>query len=542
MILPSPLLASGDEAVALAALDGGAALGAGYPGTPSTEILECLSAHGGRAQWAPNEKVAYEVALGAAFGGARALVTMKHVGLNVAADPLFTSAYTGVPGALVVAVADDPGLASSQNEQDSRHYARAAGLPMLEPSDSQEAYAYTLGAFDLSARWGLPVILRLTTRVCHSKSALQRAALPVPPPVPGFTRDPRRLVMIPAYARPAHRRLAETLAAVAAWAETSDWHAVRPGDGSVGLVSSGAACLHAREAAPQVALMKLGLTWPLPVEAVRRFASGVRRCLVIEEGDAFLGDALRAAGVACESPPAPYRLGEWSVERVRRLLRGEPGPESPAPAGRPPQLCPGCPHRAAFDVLRRLACLVAGDIGCYTLGALPPYEAMDTCVCMGASIGVGLGLRHVLPVDQARRVVSVIGDSTFVHSGLTGLAEMVYNPPPTGHVILVLDNGTTAMTGLQEHPGTGLTLDRRPTGRVDPASVARAMGIEAVHVLDAAADPAGLERLLKAALESGRPAVIIARRPCLLAARRRRASAAPAPGPTQGEGKPACKP
>ena len=446
------VLLSGDEAVALAAWHAGVALGTGYPGTPSTEILERFSELGGQAQWAPNEKVALEVALGAAFAGARAIATMKHVGLNVAADPLFTATYTGVTGALIVVSADDPGMASSQNEQDNRHYAVAAGVPMLEPSDSQEAYDLTLQAVEISERWKIPVLLRLTTRVCHSKTIVRPRAANAPPPTPNFERDIRGRVMIPAYARPAGRRLRQKLSEIQAWNETCPLNRVVEGDESLGIITSGISYMHVREAVPQASVLKLSFTYPLPLEKIRAFAAGVNRCLVIEEGDPYLADAIRAAGVKVESKPDMYRFGELNVPRVKRILAGDTSTE-PAPVpGKPPQLCPGCSHRYVFEALHDLDCIVAGDIGCYTLGVLPPFEAMDSCVCMGASIGVGLGLRHVLPPEQARRVVSVIGDSTFVHGGITGLVEMVYNPPPTGHVLLILDNSTTAMTGHQEHP------------------------------------------------------------------------------------------
>jgi len=453
------LLVSGDEAVALAALDFGIAFGAGYPGTPSTEILEYFSHLGGRAEWAPNEKVAFEVALGAAYGSARALVTMKHVGLNVAADPLFTAAYSGVSGALLVVSADDPGMASSQNEQDNRRYAVAAGVPMLEPSDSQEAYDFFAEAIEISERWHLPVLFRMTTRVCHSKTILQRRAAEVTPArVANFEHDRQARVMVPANARPAHRRLRAKLAEIAAWNETSPLNTIIAGQKSLGIVTSGISYVHVCEAAPEACILKLGMTHPLPIEKIRNFAQSVKRCMVIEEGDPYLVDALLAQGITVEGKAEMYRFGEFDVTRVRRILAGDLSPE-PAPLpGKAPLLCPGCPHRRVFEVLRDLDCIVSGDIGCYTLGVLPPFNAMDTCVCMGASIGVGLGLRHVLPEEQARRVVSVIGDSTFIHSGLTGMAEMVYNPPKTGHVLLILDNNTTAMTGLQEHPGTGRTL------------------------------------------------------------------------------------
>ena len=514
------LLLNGNEAVAHAALAAGVHFGAGYPGTPSTEILETLSAIGGDARWAPNEKVALEVALGAAFARARALVTMKHVGLNVAADPLFTATHTGVLGALVIVVADDPGMASSQNEQDSRRYAVAAGAPMFEPADSQEAYDYFGLAVEVSERWGTPVFLRLTTRVSHSKTIVAPHPLPQPQSQPRFEHDRPARVMVPGNARPAHRRMRKRLAEILAWNEESGPNRILDGGAELGIISSGIAAVHAREAAPEARILKLGMSYPYPVGTLRIFAEGVDRCVVIEEGDPVLYDVCRAEGLTVEGKAEMYRFGELNVTRVRRILSNDVSPEAVPPKGKPPQLCPGCPHRAAFEVLGKHDCIVAGDIGCYTLGVLPPFEAMDTCVCMGAAVGVGLGLRHVLPPEEARRVVSVIGDSTFVHSGITGLVDMVYNPPPTGHVLLILDNDTTAMTGLQEHPGTGRTLDHKPARRLVFEDLARAAGVERVEVIDARKDKEGFERLLLECLGSEQLCVIIARSPCNLAARR----------------------
>jgi indolepyruvate ferredoxin oxidoreductase alpha subunit len=523
------MLLSGDEAVALAAFHAGVTLGTGYPGTPSTEILEAFDHLGGRAQWAPNEKVALEVGLGAAFGNARTIVTMKHVGLNVAADPLFTAAYTGVAGALIVVSADDPGMSSSQNEQDNRRYAVAAGLPAIEPSTSQQAYDFLLRAVELSERWHIPVLFRMTTRVCHSKSIVVPRA-PVAErgtaPATHFEHDISARVMIPANARLAHRRLRAKLAEIAAWAEKEAFevglNAVEmgagPGGSSLGIVTSGIEYLHAREAAPGASFMRLGLVNPLPPERARSFAASVERCVVVEEGDPVIADALRAAGISVESKAEMYRFGELDVARVRRILAGDTRPE-PAPArGKPPELCPACPYHVVYGTLARHDCIVAGDIGCYTLGVLPPYKAMDSCVAMGASIGVGLGLRHVLPEADARRVVSVIGDSTFVHSGISGLVEMAYNPPPTGHVVLILDNGTTAMTGQQEHPATGRALDHGPTHKLSIEGLAEAIGIQNVTVIDPYADPEGFERLLLERLAATELSVIVARRPCILAA------------------------
>jgi indolepyruvate ferredoxin oxidoreductase alpha subunit len=522
------MLLSGDEAVALAAFHAGVTLGTGYPGTPSTEILEAFDRLGGRAQWAPNEKVALEVGLGAAFGNARTVVTMKHVGLNVAADPLFTAAYTGVAGALIVVSADDPGMSSSQNEQDNRRYAVAAGLPAVEPSTSQQAYDFFFTAVELSERWQIPVLFRMTTRVCHSKSIVVPRA-PIgwqgTAPATHFEHDISGRVMIPANARPAHRRLRAKLAEIAAWGEKEAFEAglnsIEPGeagDRRLGIVASGIGYLHAREAASGASFLRIGLVNPLPVERARSFAASVERCVVVEEGDPVVADSFRAAGIPVESKAEMYRFGELDVARVRRILAGDTSPEPTPARGKPPELCPACPYHTVYGTLQKHDCIVAGDIGCYTLGVLPPYKAMDSCVAMGASIGVGLGLRHVLPDAEARRVVSVIGDSTFVHSGISGLVEMAYNPPPTGHVVLILDNGTTAMTGQQEHPATGRTLDHGPTNKLSIEGLAEAIGIQNVTVIDPYADPEGFERLLLERLAAPELSVIVARRPCILAA------------------------
>ena len=513
------LLLSGDEAIALAAWHAGVALGAGYPGTPSTEILENFAKLGGHAQWSPNEKVALEVAIGAAFGGARAMATMKHVGLNVASDPLFTVAYTGVAGALVIVSADDPGMHSSQNEQDNRHYAVAAGVPMLEPSDSQEAYDFLRAAIEISERWKIPVLLRVTTRVCHSSTVVRPRPERDTPKAANFVRDLKGRVMVPGHARPAHRRLRQKLSEMSEWNEDCALNRVVPGGKSLGIITSGISFMHAREAAPEASVLKLGFTHPLPMRKIAEFAASVERCVVIEEGDPYLVEAIRAAGISVSGKPEMYRFGELDVTRVRRILRADTSPEPAPPPGKPPQLCEACSYRIVFDALRRHNCIVAGDIGCYTLGVLQPFEAMDSCVCMGASLGVGLGLRHVLPPDQASRVVSVIGDSTFVHSGISGLMEMAYNPPPNGHVVIILDNATTAMTGHQEHPGTGRNLKHEPTGKVVLEDMARSCGIRRVQVIEPRAGSDAFERALTEALKSRELAVIIARRPCVLIAR-----------------------
>jgi len=520
----------GNEAVALGALHAGAVRGTGYPGTPSSEILDVFNKLGGKAEWSPNEKVATEVALGVSFAGVRAFTTMKHVGLNVAADVLFTAAYSGVDGALVFIVADDPGLASSQNEQDTRRYAVAAGVPLFEPSDSQEAYEFTRLAFEVSERWKIPVILKLTTRVCHSGTIVTPRPADTGLAIAHFERNIPYHVMVPGHARPAHRRLRQKLSEIAAWNETDGPNQKIEGSKELGILVSGIAYQHAREAAPEVSFFKVGMSYPLPMCSMLEFVSSVKRAVVIEENDPYMADAVRTAGGMIESAPEMYRFGELDVGRVKRILAHDVSPEAVPPRGKPPQLCAGCPHTLTFEMLKKHNCIVAGDIGCYTLAALPPLSAMDTQICMGASLGVGIGLRQVLPREEAKRVVSVIGDSTFVHSGLTGLAEMTYNVPPTGHVLLILDNSTTAMTGQQEHPGTGRLLDQSPTNRLDYEKVVRAMNVPNVGTFDPVKQPAEFEAALVEALEKDELTVLIVRRPCILAVARKGVK----PASTQG--------
>ncbi len=513
-------LLSGDEAVAEAAYACGVKLGAGYPGTPSTEILERFAELGGRGEWAPNEKVAFEVAAGAAYAGGRALATMKHVGLNVAADPLFTLAYTEVDAGFVFVSADDPGMASSQNEQDNRNYAKFAMVPMLEPSDSQEAYDFTVKAYEISELWRIPVMLRMTTRVCHSRTIVSKWKEREEIPPKSFRRDFAARVMIPFYAKKAHPRLEAKMAEIAAWNETSGLNKVFGDSKELGIICSGVVFEHVMEAAPEAKVLKLGMSWPLPINQIREFASSVRRCVAVEEGDDFLRDAIRASGTMVEGKASVFRFGELDVRRVRKLLAGDVSPEPARKPGKPPQLCPGCPHRKPFEIMRDMGCIVPGDIGCYSLGVLPPFSSMDTLLDMGAGIGVGLGMRAALPKEEAKKVVSIIGDSTFMHSGITGIVEMVYNKPETGHVVLILDNSTTAMTGLQEHPGTGHSIDMKDATKVSIEGIVKGAGVANVDVIDAVADPEGFKALLASRLASDQTSVIIARRPCILQVRK----------------------
>lgn len=511
------IILSGDEAVAEAALACGVKLGTGYPGTPSTEILEHFSAIGGNAEWAPNEKVAMEVASGVAFSGAKTIVTMKHVGVNVAADPLFTLTYIGVEGGLLLISADDPGMASSQNEQDNRLYAIAAQMPMFEPSDSQEAYDFTIRALELSEQFHVPAMLRMTTRVCHSRGIVNRWKAKEAPASKKYRRAVKERVMIPAFARGAHVRLVNNMKALAEWNEKSDLHQVfGPEKSDLGIICAGAAFQHAREAFPEARILKLGMTWPLPYEAIRKFTEGNQRTVVVEEGEKVMAEKILAHGIPVEPKGDAFLFGELNVAKVTRLVNRDETPEAPPKPGRPPQLCPGCPHRKVFETLRDLGCIVSGDIGCYTLGVLPPFSSIDCCVCMGASIGAGLGLRHGLAEDDARKVVSVIGDSTFVHSGITGIVEMVYNKPATGHLVLILDNSTTAMTGLQENPATGRHLNMTDASQLNLEAICKAAGADHVDVIDPTLKHEEFVELIKTRLASNDASVIIARRPCIL--------------------------
>ncbi|NLG38979.1 MAG: thiamine pyrophosphate-binding protein [Fibrobacter sp.] len=512
------MLLSGNEAISLSMLHCNVQIAAGYPGTPSSEILETYSEIGGYAQWAPNEKVAAEVALGASFGHARSVVTMKHVGLNVASDVLYTATYSGTQGGMVWIVADDPGQASSQNEQDTRNHAKAAVCPMFEPSNSQEAYDMVRLAFQTSERFGIPVILRMTTRVDHSKSIVQVSDEKLEALKPHFVRDIASRVMVPGYSKPAAKRLRAKMEEMAAWNSAEGPNRMEMRSTDLGIITSGISYHHVREAAPEASVLKIGMSYPLPVNLIREFAAKVGRLVVIEENDPWLFEGISALGIKVEGKYDPiYRFGELDVNRVRRILARDNSPEPVPVKGRAPALCQGCPHRESFAVLNELNCIVSGDIGCYTLAALPPLSAMDMMIDMGASIGMGLGLRHVLPREEAKRVVSVIGDSTFIHSGITGLVEMGYNRPSTGHVVIILDNSITAMTGQQEHPGTGRKLDHSPAYKVNYGEIAKAAGIENVFEVNPVKEHDKMKTLVKEALEKDELTLIIAKSPCILA-------------------------
>ncbi|MBP8951004.1 MAG: indolepyruvate ferredoxin oxidoreductase subunit alpha [Armatimonadetes bacterium] len=510
------MILSGNEAVARGAWEAGATFGSGYPGTPSSEILPALNALGDcYTEWAPNEKCALEAAAGASLAGARCIVTMKHVGLNVAADPFFTLSYVGVNGGLVLLDADDPAMHSSQNEQDNRHFARAAKVPMLEPSDSQEAKDFTRLAFEISEQFDTPVMVRTLTRVAHSEGLVELGERTVPARECGPVRDARKYVMIPAYARARRAFMQERTAKLTAFAEETEINCIEPGSPEIGIIASSVAYQYAREAAPDASFLKLGMTWPLPPGKIRQFAASVEKLYVVEELDPYLRDQILALGIAVEELPESLQLGELSPERVAAGLRGEDvAPAASDLPPRPPVLCAGCPHRGVFITLRKLKAFVTGDIGCYTLGTLPPLSALDTCLCMGAGIGEAHGIE--MACGEKGKTVAVIGDSTFVHSGITGLVNIAYNGGSS--VVMILDNATTAMTGGQEHPGTGVTLSGRPGRLLDIPGICRAAGIPNVVTVD----PRNLEQVestLKQALESPEAWVIVAQCPCILKAR-----------------------
>jgi len=509
------MLLSGNEAIARGAVEAGVRFAAAYPGTPSTEILETIAARTQiPCQWSPNEKVALEVAFGAALGGARALASMKHVGLNVAADPLMTLSYTGVNGGLVIVSADDPGMHSSQNEQDNRHYARFAKVPLLEPADSQECKDFLLQAFALSEEFDTPVLLRTTTRISHGKS-LVALGEPVSLEPRDFVRDPAKYVMIPAHARRRHALVEERLLRLRDLANVARLNRVELGDNKLGVIASGTAYQYVKEACPDASVLKLGMPYPFPDRLVRDFAGSVERLVVVEELDPFLEDHVRALGIECAGKERFSLLGELDPASVAAGCSGRERAPAPKPPEdlplRPPVLCPGCPHRGVFHVLRKLKVIATGDIGCYTLSVLPPLQTMDTCVCMGASIGAAHGLERAL--GDASRVVGVIGDSTFVHGGIAPLLDIAYNKGTS--TVIILDNRTTAMTGHQDHPATGRTARGEETFRLDLAALCRALGVEDVRV----ADPYDLEAFeehAKTALANRAPSVIIADRPCVL--------------------------
>ncbi len=507
----------GNQAVARGLYEAGCRVASSYPGTPSTEITEQVSLYEEvYAEWAPNEKVAMEVALGASIGGARSFCAMKHVGLNVAADPLFTAAYTGVNAGMVICVADDQGMHSSQNEQDSRHYAVSAKVPMVEPADSQECIDFVKAAYEISEQFDAPVILRTCTRVAHSQSIVEtgeRNELPLRP----YTKNPEKYVMMPANAVGRHVFVEERMQKLAEFAETSGLNRVEMGDPKIGIVTAGICYQYVKEAFPQASVLKLGMVHPMPVRMIQEFAKQVEMLYVVEELDPVIETHCRVNGIRVDGGKNLFGLlGELSQRKVAQAL----GKECPEPVlfgeqvpVRPPVLCPGCPHRGLFYVLSKLKVMVSGDIGCYTLGALPPLGALDTTICMGASISGLHGFNQARGGDSAQKSVAVIGDSTFIHSGITGLIDITYN---RGHsTVLVLDNSITGMTGHQQNPTTGLTLKNQPAPQVSIEKICGAAGVKRVRVVDPN-ELAALEAILKEELTAEEPSVIITRRPCAL--------------------------
>ncbi len=530
-------LLSGNEAVALGAWCAGVRVAAAYPGTPSTEILEELATYPEvYCEWSPNEKVALEVGIGSCLGGARSLVAMKHVGLNVAADPWMTLPYIGVNAGIVLVVADDPGMHSSQNEQDSRYYARMAKVPLLEPSDSQECYEMIGAAMDLSERYDTPVMLRVETRISHSRTVVdyreERRSTDLP-----YEKDAVKRVMVPGHARLRHPVVITRLENLEREAESFPFNAVEMRSSRVGIVTSGVCYQYAREAFPEASILKLGLAYPLPQKTIREFASRFHRLYIVEELEPFLEESLKAMGIDVVGKARIPRDGELDPtlvgESLSELIEMDTGikhggwsppvPHAHVPAeselpGRPPVMCPGCPHRGLFYALNRNKAVVSSDIGCYTLSVMPPLAGIDSQVCMGASVGMALGKERAFAssevnAEKAGKVVCVLGDSTFIHGGITGIIDMVYNK--TISTIVILDNRTTAMTGFQEHPGTGRTIMGEETRALDLVELCKAVGVESVRVVD----PWDLERTeaaIREEMESPRTSVIISLRACVM--------------------------
>ncbi len=502
-----------NQAIAQGAYEAGVKVLSAYPGTPSTEIAENASKYNEiYAEWAPNEKVALEVAFGASYAGARAMACMKHVGLNVAADPLFTGAYTGVNAGLVIVVADDPGMHSSQNEQDSRFYARSAHVPMLEPSDSQEAKDFVKLAYDISEKYDTPVFVRTTTRIAHSQSAvecLDRVEIENKP----YIKNMAKYAMMPSNARPRHvaveKRENDLKADLSSF---NDLNKVEILGKELGVVCSGAVYQYVKETLPNASVFKVGMVYPLDIESIREFAKKVDRLLVIEELEPFFENQLKANGIKCDGKNVFSLQGEITSEVIKEKLFGEKMPVSANAPVRPPVMCAGCPHRGVFYVLSKLKCIVTGDIGCYTLGASAPLSAVDCVLCMGASIGMSHGFSLANP-EFSKKTVAVIGDSTFLHSGITGLINCVYNKDT--NTVMILDNSTTGMTGHQQHPATGKTLKEEETVSVDLVELCKACGVKRVTVVDSY-DIVNVEKVLKEELMAPEVSVIIARKPCEL--------------------------
>ena len=508
----------GNAAVARGLYEAGCAVVSSYPGTPSTEITEEAARYDEiYCEWAPNEKVAMETAFGASLAGKRSFCGMKHVGLNVAADPLFTVSYTGVNAGMVIAVADDAGMHSSQNEQDSRHYARSAKLPMLEPSDSAEGRAFAMKAYEISEAFDCPVLLKMCTRIAHSQSVVETGERTTPPARP-YEKNIGKYVMMPGNAIRRHPVVEERMRRLAEFAETSDLNRAEPGqENTVGLLTSSTCYQYVKEVCgDRYPVLKLGMVWPLPEKKIRAFAASVDSLVVVEELDGFLETFCREIGLECVGKEKFPPLGEYSqnlvAEKLGLPVHSGKSLDEPIPP-RPPVMCAGCPHRGLFHTLNKLKCTVLGDIGCYTLGAVAPLSAMEMTLCMGASISAIHGFNKALGAESEHKTVAVIGDSTFMHSGMTGLANIAYNQ--SNSTVIILDNSITGMTGHQQNPTTGYNIKGDPAGKIDLESLCRAMGFRRVRVVDPY-DLAETEKAVKEELAAEEPSVIISRRPCAL--------------------------
>ena len=514
------VLLSGNEAIARGAYEAGVRVCSAYPGTPSTEIFEELPKYKDvlYSEWAPNEKVATEVAYGAAVAGLRSLCAMKHVGLNVAADPMFTASYNGVNGGFVIVTADDPSMHSSQNEQDNRYYARAAKIALVEPSDSQECKDFLREAYQISERFDMPVLFRTTTRVSHSKSLVELGERTEVPPRP-YVRDNAKNNCAPANAYRKRAKVEKMLAELEEYGNSCPLNRIEAGDGEVGVITASIAYQYAKEVFPEgTSFLKLGLTWPLPMELIRRFAASVKKLYVIEELEGFMEQQIRAAGIECVGKELVSNQYELNPQRLRQMLFGVAPAVKELPVkavSRPPTLCPGCPHRGFFYVMsKRKNTVITGDIGCYTLGAAAPLNAMDTCVCMGGGFSLGAGMAKAFELlGQDKKVFGVVGDSTFFHSGMTGAVEILYNKARM--IPVVLDNHITGMTGHQDNPGSGYTLQGEIAAAVKIEDVLAAYGYQKILIVDPQ-DLTAMQEAVDAAEASEVPAAIICRRPCLL--------------------------
>ncbi len=514
------ILMLGNAAVARGAYEAGVRFVSSYPGTPSTEITECIAKYPESevfCEWAPNEKVAAEAVIGAAIAGGRAMSCCKHVGLNVMADPVFTDSYIGVTAGAVFCVADDPGMHSSQNEQDSRHYARAAKIPMLEPSDSEECLEFTKLAFDISEEFDTPVFVRLTTRISHSQSLVSLSDR-TEKPLKNYEKSVQKHVMMPAMARGRHVFVEERTKKLSSWAESSSVNAVENNDSKIGVISAGICYQYAKEAlGDKVDYFKLGMVYPLPVEKLKAFVLAHEKTFVLEELDPFIENECLALGLKVLGKDLFTMLGEYTPAMIKKAVLNESAPDfnkaEEALPPRPPVLCAGCPHRGTFYVLKKLGLTVSGDIGCYTLGASAPLSSVDTTICMGASISAAHGMAKVRGAEFNKKLVSVIGDSTFIHSGMTGLADIVYNKG--ANTIIILDNSITGMTGHQDNPTTGKTIRGEATKQIDLIALCKALGVERVRVCDPF-DVKAFESAVKEEVAADEVSVIIAQRPCAL--------------------------